>query len=68
MDGIYRDCAKPTLEQDWWKQDDQDLPGELDLLHPKYKIPVHCFAYVGHAEKTSTWKLPYRLADGSIDD
>lgn len=37
------------------------------LLHPKYKIPAHCFAYVGDARKTSTWKLPYRLTDGSPD-
>lgn len=37
------------------------------LLHPKYKIPAYCFAYVGDASKTSTWKLPYRLADGSPD-
>lgn len=37
------------------------------LLHPKYKIPARCFAYVGDASKTSTWKLPYRLMDGSPD-
>jgi len=37
------------------------------LLHPKYKIPASCFAYVGHAGKPGTWKLPYRLADGSVD-
>lgn len=38
-----------------------------DLLHPKYKIPAHCFAYVGHARDPRTWKLPYRLRDGNID-
>lgn len=37
------------------------------LLHPKYKIPARCFAYVGNAAEPKTWKLPYRLADGSID-
>jgi hypothetical protein len=28
---------------------------------------VTCFAYVSNASKPSTWKLPYRNADGSID-
>ena len=41
-------------------------PGDI-LLHPKYRIPAHCFAYVGQANDPSTWKLPYRLADGNID-
>ncbi len=37
------------------------------LLHPKYQVPAACFAYVGNAVKPTTWKLPYRLADGAID-
>lgn len=37
------------------------------LLHPKYKIPARCFAYVGNAADPKTWKLPYRLIDDSID-
>ena len=37
------------------------------LLHPKYRLPSRCFAYVGDATRTSTWKLPFLLADGSID-
>ncbi|MGO8685024.1 MAG: hypothetical protein ACLQUT_10675 [Thermoleophilia bacterium] len=37
------------------------------LLHAKYRLPAACFAYVGNAAKPSSWKLPYRLADGSID-
>lgn len=37
------------------------------LLHPKYQLPARCFAYVGDASKTSTWKLPYRLADNTPD-
>lgn len=41
--------------------------GDGNLLHPKYQVPARCFAYVGSAAKTSTWRLPYRLADGSID-
>jgi hypothetical protein len=45
------DCASPV-----------DVP-----LHPKYKLPAHCFAYVGNFAITHTWKLPYLLADGTID-
>ena len=37
------------------------------LLHPKYQRPWQCFAYVPDANKPSTWKLPYRLMDGTID-
>ena len=43
------------------------LFGADHLLHPKYHLPAQCFAYVRDASKTSTWKLPYLLADGSID-
>ncbi len=38
------------------------------LLHPKYKLPAECFAYVGDASKPLTWKLPFRKADGSVDE
>jgi hypothetical protein len=37
------------------------------LLHHKYKLPCHCFGYVGDASDPSSWKLPYCHADGSID-
>jgi hypothetical protein len=37
------------------------------LLHPKYHIPARCFAYVGHASDSNTWKLPYLNLDGSVD-
>jgi len=40
---------------------------DAGLLHPKYKLGMHCFAYVGAANDTHTWKLPYLLADGTID-
>lgn len=45
-------------------------PGLLDdgsLLHPKYQLPAGCFAYVGDPRRTSTWKLPYLEADGTVD-
>jgi hypothetical protein len=38
-----------------------------DRLHPKYGLPVRCFAHVGDPTHPSTWKLPYLLADGSVD-
>ena len=37
------------------------------LLHPKYKAPAYCFAYVKDASDPKTWKLPYRLANGELD-
>jgi len=42
-------------------------PPGVDLLHPKYKLPAHCFAYVEDAADPRTWKLPYLLADGRPD-
>lgn len=72
MDGIYRPCeTPPDMAAIRWPDDspqaDADLRLDGALLHPKYKIPAHCFAYVGDPEDTATWKLPYRLADGRID-
>lgn len=37
------------------------------LVHPRYKLPARCFAYVPDASNPKSWKLPYRLSDGSID-
>ncbi|MBX5456715.1 MAG: hypothetical protein IRZ31_07415 [Thermogemmatispora sp.] len=39
-----------------------------ELVHPKYRLPAACFAYVGSPSRPETWKLPYRLADGSVDE
>ena len=47
-----------------------DLPAQNligILLHPKYKLPAQCFAYVPDASRPATWKLPYRVADGAAD-
>ncbi len=60
--GIYR-APQPTTAGDG-----QQLLGDGDLLHPKYQLPARCFAYVGHPQRTSSWKLPYLRADGSVDD
>lgn len=45
----------------------EDAAAAETLLHPKYGVPATCFAYVGHASKTSTWKLPFCCADGTTD-
>lgn len=38
-----------------------------DLLHPKYKLPSACFAFVGDPNDPHSWHLPYLRGDGSID-
>lgn len=42
--------------------------GVAGELHPKYKVAMQCFAYVGAANDSRTWKLPYLLADGITPD
>lgn len=37
------------------------------ILHPKYQLPARCFAHVPDPANPRTWKLPYLLADGSVD-
>jgi hypothetical protein len=73
LHGIYRsrkdsqDAALHLLpEAPLEKVSEVQSPAET-ILHPKYKIPAHCFAYVGNASDPGTWKLPYCLSDGSID-
>lgn len=43
-----------------------DLAGDT-MLHPKYQLPARCFAHVGDPDRPATWKLPYLLADGTVD-
>lgn len=71
--GIYRPCersdgAKPEILPK--VPDDGPSAAPVisnQLLHPKYKVPARCFAYVGNADNPSTWKLPYLILDGSPD-
>ena len=42
--------------------------GFAELLHPKYKLPARCFAYVGNAADPHTWKLPHLDASGAVDE
>lgn len=37
------------------------------VLHPKYRLPASCFAYVKDPRDASSWALPYRLEGGAID-
>ena len=37
------------------------------LLHPKYRLPAHCFGYVGDAADPHSWHLPYLNVDGTVD-
>lgn len=78
VDGIYRMPERLTENQ--ILQPAVNLPAGADtaqdesaretiapLLHPKYKRPAECFAYVGDAGDPRTWKLPYRRPDGRVD-
>ncbi len=45
-----------------------DTAGSTEsLLHPKYHLPAQCFAYVGDYSKPNSWKLPYLMADGTVN-
>ena len=59
--GIYR--TPPSVPAG-----EPELPASDELLHPKYRLPARCFAFVGQPERTGTWKLPYLRLDGSIDE
>ena len=36
-------------------------------MHPKYRLPADCFAYVSSAASSKTWHPPYLLAHGTPD-
>jgi hypothetical protein len=63
-DALLREPAELPIASDLTSG---DLATDARLLHPKYKIPCDCFAYVGDARKLLSRKLPYRHADGSVD-
>jgi hypothetical protein len=62
--GELRLLSKEPIEHD---PNGGSSDGSCTLLHPKYKLPAHCFGYVGSALKPQTWKLPCLLADGTVD-
>jgi hypothetical protein len=69
-DGVYRDPVPLPHPVAWRPMPAQEPPGPDEapgLLHPKYQLPVTCFAYVGSVTHPSTWHLPYLDAEGEID-
>jgi hypothetical protein len=69
--GIYRprpsDVSIPQLSKPAPEPPVCDRAADASLLHPKYHLPAHCFAYVADASNPATWKLPYLSADGRVD-
>ena len=68
--GIYRNCEEPSsmdsiVTTD--KTNDTLDSADIGLIHPKYKVPSNCFAYVGNYGDVKTWKLPYLKIDGTVD-
>lgn len=73
VQGIYRprrevtDAAIGLLPEEPMIESGELGLTDAALLHPKYKVPAACFAYVGDASDPKTWKLPFLCADGTID-
>lgn len=68
--GIYRPCPAVTSDLAWpAAHADGGVPDAPTngLRDPRYHLPSRCFAYVGAADKASTWKLPYLLETGAPD-
>jgi hypothetical protein len=69
-DGVYRNpvpLPHPAACAPAPGQEPVESYDALGLLHPKYQLPVTCFAYVGSVTHPSTWHLPYLDAEGEID-
>ena len=70
MHGIYRPCPGIVTGLDlptgMGITTTTDVDGEA-LLHPKYRLPSRCFAYIGSAADVHSWKLPYLLDNGDPD-
>lgn len=72
VDGIYR--ARPEADGAGSRLPPVTAHGEpasedtnVGLVHPRYRLPAECFAYVGSAADPRTWHLPYLRADGTPD-
>lgn len=71
--GIYRPAreraqaaALPNAWQDAFGADGILAVSE-EGLHPKYRLPARCFAFVGDPKEPKSWHLPYLHADGKVD-
>lgn len=73
VDGIYRErsglegAGRRLLPPTPDGKADPPPAGQRGPMHPKYHRPASCFAYVGNANQPSTWALPYRMPDGTVD-
>jgi hypothetical protein len=71
VDGIYREVDgfvdEAPFQEVVASANAPASDGAYLVLHPKYQVPAHCFAYVGNANDPHTWKLPCCHADGSPD-
>jgi hypothetical protein len=68
MHGIYRQPEGLSLASDPPAEGSPPVDHDVaELLHHKYGLPARCFAYAGAVRDARTWKLPYRLLDGSVD-
>lgn len=69
--GIYRQSPAGTVVGlDRTPNSDDNGVSTIEtaaLLHPKYQLGMGCFGYIGAADDTHSWKLPYLLVDGSPD-
>lgn len=67
LHGIYRKRENyiPKLKRNF---EETNIEQSNDLyLHPKYKVSASCFAYVGDPNRSTSWKLPYLLQNGTPD-
>jgi hypothetical protein len=73
VDGIYRETGLSggaSLRLLPEASPAQPIVGELAggaLVHPKYRLPASCFAYVDDPSDPHTWHLPYLNPDGTVD-
>ncbi|NGX64067.1 MAG: hypothetical protein KR126chlam6_01491 [Candidatus Anoxychlamydiales bacterium] len=63
--GIYREIPERKEKESYLIS---NFSNETFLLHHKYKISAQCFAYVGDLNNTYSWKLPYLLKNGDVDE
>ena len=73
--GVYRPRDEPRPAESLFADESYPITvqNQLDqglgiLLHRTYRLPAWCFAWVGDANKPSTWKLPYLKGNGDIDE
>lgn len=67
--GIYRPPTATMSDVSIMEEvpDTALTPPDEALLHPRYRLPATCFAYAPDTNRPATWKLPYRLSDGTVD-